>query len=121
MAWARSVVEFGPVVDRLQVLGRVALFVELEKVADLRYKCCPHFRRRCEEELPTPVGVVHGSGREVRVKLAFETDGVFREEQGVNVKSERHRSIAQFVNAIEGLKSSSQADLDNIVAERPPV
>jgi hypothetical protein len=51
------------------------------------------------------------------VHLGLDADSVVSEKQGVEVEVERHRRVAQLADAIPWLEPSSEADLDDLLAE----
>ena len=51
------------------------------------------------------------------MKVGFDPDGIFREEECVHVKIERYRGVAEFAYAIHRVEASGHADLDHTGAK----
>ena len=55
------------------------------------------------------------------VEFPLEGHSIFGEEQGMHVETEGHRGSTEFVYTFEWFESSSEANLDDIFAERTTV
>src|SRR5665647_1792118 len=95
----------------LKGLGRLLV---LEQVARELEKVLFHLRRGRVEELPAQVHSVDALVGQPRMHLGFDTNGVVREEQRVNVEVERDRCVAQFC-----LLYTSPSPRDGLLSRMP--
>lgn len=101
----------------LSILRGSGFLGELKDVADLAEEHRADLRRTGEEELLAVVRAIWSAARKVTVKLSFQADGVFGEEQGMGVEAKRDGRATELIDAIAGFEPSRESDLHHVLAE----
>lgn len=110
-----------PRAPALQILGCVCLLHELQEVANFGREHDVDLMGGGEKEFPAHVDEVHSAGGELSMEFAFEGDGIFREEERVDVERKRNRSVTEFTNTVQRVEAARQADFDHVVSERAAI
>ena len=103
--------------EALVVLVGGRFLGELQQVAGDLGEGVADFGGGGVEELSAGVDAVDSFVREVMVKAGLDADGVFREEQGVDVEVEWDGGVAEFFDPLHGFESASHTDLDHVLTK----
>lgn len=111
---------FGQVLA-LTVFERLWDVLKREELASNFKQMRLHFLRGGVEELPSSVDPIDSTISQALVQTRLDPDGVLGEEQGMSIEPEGDRSIAELSHPDLRIKSASEADLYDSLAERPKI
>ena len=73
------------------------------------------------EELAASVDTINSLVREPSMQISLYCDSIVREEQSMDVETERDRGISKFSNTIHRIKPTCHTNLNHSITERPNV